>query len=75
MKKTWSKKPRDAVPLREDAYTVKKFYDFPIPSRDVTNQTLPDREKFNYTRPGIVWLVTSQLGLVKSLTFYYSVTN
>jgi hypothetical protein len=25
-------------------YTVKKVSDFPIPSRDVTNQTLPGRE-------------------------------
>jgi len=23
-------------------YTVKKISDFPVPSRDVTNQTLPD---------------------------------
>jgi len=27
-------------------YTVKKDSDFPIPSRDVTNQTLPGREQF-----------------------------
>jgi hypothetical protein len=25
-------------------YTVKKVSDFPVPSRDVTNQTLPGRE-------------------------------
>jgi hypothetical protein len=25
-------------------YTVKKVIDFPFPSRDVTNQTLPGRE-------------------------------
>ncbi len=25
-------------------YTVTKFSDFPVPSRDVTNQTLPDGE-------------------------------
>jgi hypothetical protein len=43
-------------------YTVKKGYRFPVPSRYVTNQTLPDREKFNYSRPGRVWLVTSRTG-------------
>ncbi len=25
-------------------YTVKKVYDFPVPSRDVTNRILPGRE-------------------------------
>ncbi len=30
--------------------------------RDVTNQTLPGREKFNCSRPGRVWLVTSRAG-------------
>ncbi len=33
---------------------------FPVPSRDVTNQTLPGREKFNYSRPGRLWSVTSR---------------
>jgi hypothetical protein len=28
-------------------YTVKKVSDFSVPSRDVTNQTLPGREKLN----------------------------
>jgi hypothetical protein len=53
-------------------YTVKKLCDFPILSRDVTNQTLPGREQLNYTPPGRVWLVTSQLGTGKSLTFLQS---
>ncbi len=39
----------------------KKVSDFPAPSRDVTNQTLPGREEFDYFRPGRVWLVTSRL--------------
>ncbi len=39
----------------------KKSNDFPVPSRDVTDQILPGREKFNYSRPG------------KLLTFFYSV--
>jgi hypothetical protein len=35
-------------------YTVKKINDFPVPSRDVTDQTIPGREKYNYSRPGRV---------------------
>ncbi len=45
-----------------EACTVKKFNDFPILSRDVTNQTLPSREEINYSRLGRVWLVASWLG-------------
>jgi hypothetical protein len=55
-----------------DAYTVKKVNDFPVPSRDVTEQTLPGRN-FYYSRAGRVWLVTSRLGTGISLTFFYSV--
>jgi hypothetical protein len=51
-------------------YTVKKGYPFPVSSRDVTNQTLPGREKINYSRPRRVWLVTSRLGTGKRLTFF-----
>jgi hypothetical protein len=40
-----------------------KVSDFPIPSRDVTNQTLPGRELFHYSR----------LGMGKSLTFFSGV--
>jgi hypothetical protein len=36
-------------------YTVKKVSGFPVPSRDVAYQTLPDREFFNYSRSGGVW--------------------
>jgi hypothetical protein len=54
-------------------YTVKKVSDFPIPSRDVTYQTLSGGEYFNYSRPRRVWLVTSRLGTGKTLTFFYSV--
>ncbi len=48
----------------EVVYTVKKVIVFPVPSWDVTNQTLPGRKLFNYSRPGRVrvWLVTSRLG-------------
>ncbi len=48
----------------------KKVIDFPVLSRDVTNQTLPGQEKFNYSRPGRVWLVTSRLGTGKSIIFF-----
>jgi hypothetical protein len=50
-------------------YTVKKG-DFTVPSWDITNQTLPGREKFNYSRPGWVWVVTSRLVTGKSIIFF-----
>ncbi len=53
----------------------KKVSHFPVPSRDVTDQTLPGQEKLNYSRPGRVWLVTSRLGKGKRLTLFYSVTQ
>ncbi len=56
-------------------YTVKKVSHFPVPSRDVTDQTLPGREKLNYSRPGRVWSVTSRLGTGKRLTLFYSVLS
>jgi hypothetical protein len=42
-------------------YTVKKVSDFPVPSLDVINQNLPDREKLNYSPPGRILLVISRL--------------
>jgi hypothetical protein len=42
--------------LGRERYTVKKGYPFPVPSRDVTNQTFTGRELFKYFRPGRVWL-------------------
>jgi hypothetical protein len=57
---------------RRKRYTVKKVIVFPVPRRDVTNQTLPGREKFNYSRAGRVWLLTFRLGTGKSLTFFHS---
>jgi hypothetical protein len=54
----------------KEQYTVKKVIVFPVPSRDVTNQTLPGREKFNYSRPGRFWLVTSRQGTGKTITFF-----
>jgi hypothetical protein len=55
--------------------TVKKIRDFTVPSRDVSNQTLPDREKLHHSRQGRVWLVTSRLGTGKNITFFYSVAQ
>jgi hypothetical protein len=47
-------------------YTVQKVIVFPVPIRNVINQALPDRE----SRLGRVWLVTSQLGTGKLITFF-----
>jgi hypothetical protein len=47
-------------------YTVKKACGFPVPSQDITNQTFPSREKFNYS-PG---RVASRLGTGKSIIFF-----
>jgi hypothetical protein len=58
---------------RQLFYTVKKATNIPVPGRDVTNQTLPGREQLNYSRPGRAWFVTSQLGMGKSVTIFYSV--
>jgi hypothetical protein len=33
-------------------YTVKNVVDFPVPSRDVTNQTLPGQGEFGYFHTG-----------------------
>jgi hypothetical protein len=37
------------------------------------NLIVPGREKFNYSRPGKIWSVTSRLGTEKLITFFYSV--
>ncbi len=55
-------------------YTVKKVVDFPVHSRDVSNQTLPNREKFTYSRPERVSTVSDiPAGDGKLITFVYSV--
>ncbi len=51
-------------------HSVKKGYLFPVPSRDVTNQTLISRELLNYSRPVRIWLVASRLGTGKTITFF-----
>jgi hypothetical protein len=60
---------RNLSHLEKVRYTLKKVSDFPVPNRDLTYQTLLDREQLNYSRPVRAWLVTSQLGTGKSLTF------
>jgi hypothetical protein len=37
----------------KDGCTVKKVIVFPVPSRDVTNQTLIDREYFSVVKTGL----------------------
>jgi hypothetical protein len=56
-------------------YTVKKVSGFPVPSRDVTNQTLPGRELLNYSRSRGVWKETSRLGTGKQLTSFLQCTS
>jgi hypothetical protein len=53
----------------------KKVSGFPIPSRDVTNQTLPGREYF--ARESLVTPRLGRLGMGNSLTFFtvYSVAK
>jgi hypothetical protein len=57
----------------------KSVFEFPVPSWDVTDQTLSGREKFNYSRPGRVLFSDTPPGTGKSLTFFtvykISVTN
>jgi hypothetical protein len=59
--------------LLQQVHCIKKVNDFPVPSRDVTNQILPRWEKLNYSWPKRVWLVASRLGKGKWKTFLYSV--
>ncbi len=49
---------------------LKKLIDFPVPSRDVTNQTLPGQKLLNYSRSKRVWSVTSRLGTGKQEPFF-----
>jgi hypothetical protein len=57
-------------------YTVKKVNHFPVPSRDVTDQTLPGREKLKYSRPGRVRSATSRpAGDGKTANPFYSVRD
>jgi hypothetical protein len=64
------------TPVAPESYTVKKVSGFPVPSQDVTNQTLPSREQFNYNYiliipgKGEFLLVTSWLGTENPQTFF-----
>ncbi len=55
-----------------NSYTVKKVTDFSVPSRDVTNQTLPGKERVNYSPPGRVWFVAGDEKM--AYLFFYSVS-
>ncbi len=59
-------------------YSVKKGYHFPVPSRDVTYQTLPGRELFYFIFPGQVefgkWHPDWD-GKTANLNLFYSVMN
>jgi hypothetical protein len=58
-------------------YTVKKLFDVPVPSRDVTSKTFSwagiMTSYINYYRLRRVWLVTSQLGTGISKSLFYGV--
>ncbi len=68
-------KAHSFVNLQVSLHGKKKVIGFPVPSRDVTYQTLPGQELLNYSRPGRVGSVTSRLGTGKPLTLFYSVTT
>jgi hypothetical protein len=53
----------ELAPTFRHLYTVKKGYNFPDPSRDATNQTLPGQGEF-----GIQYVIPA--GTEKSLTFF-----
>jgi hypothetical protein len=50
---SYCRQPYVPTPGRSEkgTYTVKKVSGFPVPSRDVTDQTLPGRELLNFSRP------------------------
>ncbi len=54
---------------RDTDYTVKKVSYFPVPGRDVTNQTIPCREKLNsiLAREGLVSDIPSGDGKTANL--------
>jgi hypothetical protein len=57
---------------KKSGYTVKKVINFPVPSRDVTYQTLPGREYFNYIPPreSLVSDIPAGHGKISKLCFY-----
>ncbi len=66
----------EALPIFSEScaggYTAKKNLHFPVPSRSVTNQTLPGRGPgiIKFFTSGRVWIVTSRLGTGKTLTIF-----
>ncbi len=51
-------------------HSEKKFIVFPVPSRDVTNQTLPGQELLNYSQPEFSFDIPA--GDWETITFFYS---
>ncbi len=62
-----------AVIRRSAAYIVKKINDFPVPSRDVTNQTLPGREYLIISGHGETLVSDNPAGDGKIANLFYSV--
>jgi hypothetical protein len=55
-------------------HCLKRLADFPVPSWDVTNPTLPGLKLFNYSPPGRVVLVSDiPAGDGKIINHFYSV--
>jgi hypothetical protein len=50
----------------------KRLTIFPSPAGMSLSKLYPGLEKLNYSRPGRDWLVTSQLGMGKWQTFFYT---
>jgi hypothetical protein len=67
----WFTDPSTTHPHADLAFIhrKKKLINFPVPSRDVTDQTLPGQKK------GRVWSVTSRLGKMKIDKLFYSVQH
>jgi hypothetical protein len=55
---------------RKELHCKKQVRDFPVPSRNVTNQTLPGREHLNYSWESLVSDIPAAWGLEKPLTFF-----
>jgi hypothetical protein len=62
-----------------ELHCKKKVSDFPVPSQDVTNQTLPGVEKSYYSRPGRVFFIDIPAGdgkifdiFLQSGTFFHN---
>jgi hypothetical protein len=62
-------RPKHLLNIIIRLYTVERVFVFPVPSWDVTKQTLPGRELLHYSQQERVWLLTSRLGTGKRYPF------